>query len=158
MSIKLTRRIAAELMGRGISKVRIKPDRTEDAKKSITREDVRAMITSGGVYALPIKHNQSIYSKELRIKRNKGRGRGPGRRKGSANARMSLTNQKKIRGQRRVLSSLKQEKVIDNVLFKKYYKLIKGGNFQTKAQLLAHLTAVGGVKIEQQKLEQMKHM
>jgi large subunit ribosomal protein L19e len=158
MSIKLTRRIAAELMGRGVSKVRIKPDRTEDAKKSITREDVRAMITSGGVYALPIKHNQSIYSKELRIKRNKGRARGPGRRKGSANARMSLTYQKKIRGQRRVLSSLKQEKVIDNILFKKYYKLIKGGNFQTKAQLLAHLTAVGGVKIEQQKLEQMKHM
>ena len=28
-------------MGRGISKVRIKPDRVEDAKKAITREDVQ---------------------------------------------------------------------------------------------------------------------
>ena len=84
MSIKLSRRIAAEMMGRGISKVRIKPDRVEDAKKAITREDVRTLISSGAVYALKIKHNMSIYSKDLREKRNKGRARGPGRRKGSA--------------------------------------------------------------------------
>jgi large subunit ribosomal protein L19e len=157
MSIKLTRRIAAELLGRGISKVRIKPDRVEDAKKSITREDVRAMISSGGIYALKMKHNQSLYSKELRAKRNKGRGRGPGRRKGSANARQSLTYKKKIRGQRRVLATLKLEKVIDNLAYKKYYRLVKGGNFQTKGQLLSHLTS-DGVKIEQEKLEKMKHM
>ena len=47
MSIKLSRRIAAEMMGRGISKVRIKPDRVEDAKKAITREDVSALIRAG---------------------------------------------------------------------------------------------------------------
>jgi len=157
MSIKLTRRIAAELMGRGISKVRIKPDRTEDAKKAITREDVRAMITSGGVYALTIKHNQSLYSKVLQKKREQGRRRGPGRRKGSLKARKGLTYGKKIRGQRRVLAALKDEKVIDNISFKKYYRLVKGGNFQTKAQLLSHITA-DGVKIEEAKLEQLRHL
>jgi large subunit ribosomal protein L19e len=157
MSIKLTRRIAAELMGRGISKVRIKPDRTEDAKKAITREDVRTMITSGGVYALEIKHNMSLNSKILRVKRNKGRARGPGRRKGSLKARQGLVYGKKIRGQRRVLGALKDGKIIDNMAFKKYYRLVKGGNFQTKAQLLSHITA-DGVKIEEAKLEQLRHM
>ena len=82
MSIKLSRRIAAELMGRGISKVRIKPDRVEDAKKAITREDVRALISSGAVYALKAKHNMSLYSKDLREKRNKGRAQGSGKEEG----------------------------------------------------------------------------
>ncbi len=157
MSIKLTRRIAAELLGRGESKVRIKPDRTEDAKKSITREDVRALISSGGVYAIKEKHNLSLYSKELREKRNKGRRRGPGRRKGTAKARQSIDYVKKVRGQRRVLAALKKDKMIDNEAFKKYYRLVKGGNFQTKGQLLSHLTT-DGVKIEAQRLEQLRHM
>ncbi len=157
MSIKLSRRIAAELLDRGISKVRIKPDRVEDAKKAITREDVRNLITTGAVYALKEKHNMSLYSKALRKKRNQGRGRGPGRRKGSAKARMSTDYKKKIRGQRRVLATLKKEKAIDNIAFKRYYKLVKGGNFQTKAQLLSHLTT-DGVKIEEKKLEQLRHV
>ena len=157
MSIKLTRRIAAELLGRGESKVRIKPDRTDDAKKAITREDVRSLIASGGVYAIKAKHNLSLYSKELREKRNKGRRRGPGRRKGSAKARQAIGYGKKIRGQRRVLAELKRDKTLDNVAFKKYYRLVKGGNFQTKGQLLSHLTTEG-VKIEQQRLEKLRHM
>lgn len=157
MSVKLTRRIAAELMGRGESKVRIKHDRVDDAKKAITREDVRTLIANGGVYAIKPKHNLSLYSKELREKRNKGRRRGPGRRKGTLKARQGLTYGKKIRGQRRVLGALKREKIIDNISFKKYYKLVKGGNFQTKAQLLSHITA-DGVKIEPTKLEQLRHL
>ena len=99
----------------------------------------------------------SLYSKDLREKRNKGRARGPGRRKGSAKARQAVGYEKKIRGQRRVLAALKKEKTIDNVAFKKYYRLVKGGNFQTKASLLSHLTTEG-VKIEQQRLEQLRHM
>ena len=158
MSVKLSRRIAAELMGRGISKVRIKPDRVDDAKKAITREDVRGLITSGAVYAIKQKHNMSLYSKELRVKRNQGRARGPGRRKGSAKARAAIGYEKKIRGQRRVLSALKQDKTIDNIVFKRYYKLIKGGNFQTKAALLSHLTSVGSVKIDAERMEKLRHM
>ena len=157
MSIKLSRRIAAELLDRGISKVRIKPDRIEDAKKAITREDVRTLISTGAVYALKPKHNMSLYSKALREKRNKGRARGPGRRKGSAKARRAVDYKKKIRGQRRVLATLKKEKMIDNIAFKRYYRLVKGGNFQTKASLLSHLTTEG-VKIEPQRLEQLRHM
>lgn len=157
MSIKLTRRIASKLMKRGESKVRIMPTRTADAEKAITREDVRALITSGAVYAVKEKHNMSIYSKILREKRNKGRRRGPGRRKGSAKARRSVEYPKKIRGQRRVLGALKADGTIDNEAFKRYYRLVKGGNFDTKGSLLNHITA-DGVKIEPDKIEKLKHM
>jgi large subunit ribosomal protein L19e len=156
MSIKLTRRIAGGLMKRGESKIRILPDKLQDAEKAITRDDVRNLIASGAVYAIKKKHNVSIYSKILREKRNKGRRRGPGRRKGSAHARASLTYKKKIRGQRRILHALKSEGTIDREAFKKYYRLVKGGNFATKGSLLSHITAEG-VQINPERLEKLKH-
>jgi large subunit ribosomal protein L19e len=157
MSIKLTRRIAAELLGRGESKVRIKPDRTEDAKKSITREDVRALISSGGVYAIKAKHNQSLYSKELREKRNKGRRRGPGRRKGTAKARSSIDYVKKVRGQRRVLAAAQEGQDDRQRGVQEVLQAGQGRELPDEGQLLSHLTT-DGVKIEPERLEQLRHM
>lgn len=84
MSVKLTRRVASELLKRGESAVKIKPDALKDAEKAITREDVRNLIKSGNIYATKAKHNISAYSKVLREKRKKGRRRGMGRRKRNA--------------------------------------------------------------------------
>jgi large subunit ribosomal protein L19e len=157
MTVKLTKRIAGELMHRGVSKIRIMPDRIADAQKAITREDVRALIAAGSVYAIKKKHNLSVYSKILREKRNKGRRRGPGRRKGSAKTRMAIGYEKRVRGQRRVLHQLKEEGTITNDAFKRYYRLVKGGNFATKGSLISHIVAEG-VKIEDEKIEKLKHM
>ena len=157
MSIKLTKRIAGELLERGVSKVRIKDVGISEARKAITREDVRVMIKNGNIYTIKKKHNISAYSKVLREKRNKGRRRGPGRRKGSQAARGILEYKKKIRGQRRVLKTLKVDKVIDNQKFKKYYALVKGGNFATKASLLSHIKN-DGVSLTDDKLNQLRHI
>jgi large subunit ribosomal protein L19e len=157
MSIKLTKRIAGELLERGVSKVRVKSSGIEEAKKAITREDVRALIKNGHIYAIKEKHNISAYSKVLREKRNKGRRRGHGRRKGTQAARGILEYKKKIRGQRRVLKALKDEKIIDNVKFKKYYALVKGGNFTTKASLISHIKN-DGVGMNDEKINQLRHI
>jgi large subunit ribosomal protein L19e len=71
MSVKLTRRIAAELMERGESAVKIKPSAINDAKKAITREDVRGLIKNGSIYPVKLKHNISAHSKVLKEKRKK---------------------------------------------------------------------------------------
>jgi large subunit ribosomal protein L19e len=155
MSVKLTRRIAAEVMGKGVSKVRIKTDAIKGAEAAITREDVRALVSNGSIYAVKAKHNVSTYSKLLAAKRTKGRGRGHGRRKGTRKARQGLQYQKKIRGQRRVLHALKGE--IDSETFKKYYRLVRGGNFATKASLLNHMVAEG-VKMDQERFEKLRHL
>lgn len=157
MSVKLTRRIASELMERGESKVRIMPSAVAEAKKAITRDDVRALIKNGSIYAIKEKHNLSAYSKVLRLKRNKGRRRGQGRRKGSKNARGVLEYKKKIRGQRRVLRELKESKVIDNIKFKTYYALVKGGNFVSKASLISHIRN-DGVGIDDERARQLRHL
>ncbi|MDE1868678.1 MAG: 50S ribosomal protein L19e [Candidatus Micrarchaeota archaeon] len=158
MSVRLTRRIAAELLNRGESAIRIKPAAIADAQKAITRDDVRTLIGSGSVYALQEKSNLSLYSKELREKRNQGRKRGRGRRKGTAKARgATLRYEKKVRGQRRVLAALKKDKTIDNEQYKRFYALVKGGNFMTKASLLGHIRA-HGVTLTEERYKQLKHM
>ena len=158
MSIQLTRRIAAELLKRGESAIRIKPTALPDAEKAITRDDVRALIGSGSVYALQEKSNQSRYSKVLREKRNQGRKRGRGRRKGTAKARgATIRYEKKVRGQRRVLAALKKDKTINNEQYKKFYALVKGGNFMTKASLLGHIRS-HGVTLTEERYNQLKHM
>jgi large subunit ribosomal protein L19e len=158
MSVKFTRRVAGEILERGVSKIRIKPDAVPEAKKAITRDDVRVLIKNGSIYAVKAKHNISAYSKVLHEKRQKGRRRGQGRRKGTTAARGGLLEyKKKIRGQRRVLHALKEEKLIDNLKFKRYYALVKGGNFSTKASLLSHIKN-DGVTINEEKSNQLRHL
>ncbi|MDE1871298.1 MAG: 50S ribosomal protein L19e [Candidatus Micrarchaeota archaeon] len=157
MSVRLTKRIASELLGRGTSNVRIKPDSIKEAEKAITREDVRALVKSGGIYVIKKKHNISAYSKVLNEKRRKGRRRGMGRRKGTKSARGILEYKKKVRGQRRMLKALKGEKLIENERFKKYYALVKGGNFASKASLLSHIRNEG-LEISEDKAKELRHV
>ncbi|MCW6159870.1 MAG: hypothetical protein LVQ95_02160 [Candidatus Micrarchaeales archaeon] len=157
MSIRLTKRIASDLLGRGESAIRIKETAVPNADKAITREDVRQLIKKGDVYALAEKRNVSTYSKVLRIKRAQGRRRGPGAKKGTRNARSSAEYKKKVRGQRRVLLSLKADRSIDNLMFKQFYKLVRGGTFESKAQLLSHIKGKG-VSISDEKFEKLRHI
>lgn len=157
MSIKLTRRIAAKIMERGESSVRINPTSIEEAKKAITREDVRAMIKSGAVYAIPKKKNLSRHGELLATKRAQGRSRGKGRRKGSKFARTGLLYPKKVRSQRRILKELKSSKTIDNNTFKKYYRLVRGNSFQTKISLINHIKE-SGIAINDEMVNKLKHI
>ncbi len=156
MSIKLTKRIAFSVMGRGESAIKIKKDSIEDAKKAITREDVKALISKGAVYALQEKHNLSRYGKSLKKKRAVGRSRGPGRKKGTYKARTGMLYKRKVRAQRRIISALKEQGVIDNELFKRFYALVKGGTFATKVQLINHIKGTG-VKIDEEMFNKLRH-
>lgn len=157
MSIKLTRRIASELMSRGESAIRIKPEFIPDVKKALTREDVRQLIKEGKVYALKEKRNLSAYAKVLREKRAKGRRRGPGRRKGTERARGTVEYKKRIRGQRRALKALKEDRSIDNEAFKKYYALVKGGTFISKAALISRIRS-DGLTLDEEKAKKLRHI
>ncbi len=157
MSIKLTRRLAAELTGRGETSIRIKNDALEDAAKAITRDDVKKLVVGGKVYALPEKKTMSFRSMVLHKKRNQGRRRGPGRRRGTLKARGGVDYKKRIRAQRRVLAVLKGEKVLENEKFKEYYRLVKGGLFSSKATLLNKIRS-DGIEITDEKFEKLRHI
>ncbi len=146
MTVQFTRRIAAELLNRGESSVRINPMSLDKASKAMTREDVKTLIKDGAIYAIKKKHNLSSSSKLLKARRKKGRSRGQGRRRGSDKARQGRRWEKKVRSQRLFLKQLKLNGKVDKVKFRRYYMLIKGSSFPDKASMLRHLEE-SGVKV-----------
>jgi Ribosomal protein L19E len=157
MSIELTKRIAARSLKRGVNAIRIKDTARADASKAITTDDVRVLLKNGNVYAIPKKKNLSKRGKERNVKKAKGRGRGPGRKRGTYKARTGRRYPKKVRAQRRVLKELKSSKSITNEQFKRFYSLVKGGTFGSKAQLLNNIMGTG-VQIDGERFEKLKHM
>ena len=148
MSIKFTKKVAAEVLGRGQSALRIKPASLEDIKKAITRDDVRKLVKDGAIFAL--KPKSELHKKSA----NEHRKRGPGKRKGSAKARLGRKWEKKVRSQRILLKRLKLMGKVDNTAFKRYYLLVKGNAFPDKRSLLLHLSDEG-IKVSDEELKQV---
>ena len=148
MSIEFTKRAASEILNRGISAIRIKPDALKDAEKAITKDDVRALIKEGKIYAIKPKKNLSLHGKIRKEKRKKGRSRGPGKKEGKRGARIGRVWEKKIRAQRRFLKLLLEKKIIDNKIYDKYYRLSKGNAFADKKSMIFHLREEDGIKID----------
>lgn len=155
-STKLARRLASDIIQRGERSIRIKPSDVADVEKALTRDDVRALIKKGSIYALKVKRNASTYGRVLKKKRSEGRKRGRGKRKGTAKARGGVSYQKRIRAQRRVLKALKSDGTITNELFKKYYRLTKGGVFASKMTLISHIR--NDVQMSDQRVAELKAM
>ena len=143
MSIKFTKRAAAQILKRGESAIRIKTGSVTDASNALTKEDVRKLISSGAVYALKEKKNLSLNSKKLKKLRSEGRRRGTGRRKGTRKARMGRRWEKKVRSQRNLLKEVKKLGLIENKDYNSYYRHIKGNMYATKATLILHMKEAG---------------
>ncbi len=143
MGMRFAKRAAGSIMKRGISSIRIKPASAAEVGKALTKDDIRKLIGSGGIYATEKKHNASRRSKLLKQAREEGRRRGVGRRRGSNKARIGRVWEKKVRSQRRLLKELKAMKKIDTKMFNDFYKHIKGNEYATKATMLLHLRDQG---------------
>ncbi len=155
MTVKFAKRAAGQILGRGISAIRIRPSSFTDVDKAITRDDIRRLIGSGDIYALPAKRNISARSKVLHQKRSEGRMRGPGNRRGTRKARQGRTWEKKVRSQRFFLKQLKAMKKIDTGKFNQLYGLVKGNVYADKQSLIIHLRDEG-VELSEEELKQMK--
>jgi large subunit ribosomal protein L19e len=148
MSIKFTKKVAGELLGRGENALTFKPTSMEEIKKAITRDDVRKLVKDGAIFAQ--KPRSELHKKRVK----EGRKRGAGKRKGSAKARQGRKWEKKVRSQRILLKRLKLMGKVDNTTFKRYYLLVKGNAFPDKRSLLLHLSD-DGIKVSDEEIKQV---
>src|SRR3989338_2912164 len=113
MKFTTQKRIAAQVLRVGTTKVWFSPERLSDIKEAITKSDIRALISAGAIEAR--KDNQQSKSRARKLKRqkNKGNKKGPGSKKGKVTARLSRKDAwvAKIRVQRKFLSELKQKEL-----------------------------------------------
>ncbi|AFK50769.1 50S ribosomal protein L19e [Thermogladius calderae 1633] len=148
VDLSLQKRLASEILGVGVSRVRVDPARVEDVADAITREEIKRLIKDGAIYAEPARGNTGYSSKVRREQRRKGRRRGHGKRKGVRTAR---TDEKevwmsKIRKIRRYLRYLRDNKIIDRKTYRRLYRLAKGGFFKSFNSLRTYLIEHGYLK------------
>lgn len=132
--IDTVKRIASDLLGVGVNKIRIKKEEIKKAENALTREDVRNLIKEKVIY---IKSD----IKKKKNKKAKKRKINAGSRKGAKNARTKPKKSwmKNVRAQRALLKDLILNKKLDKKYKKLIYSKIKGGAFKGKNAMLLYL-------------------
>lgn len=139
------RRLAAEILGVGRTRVRMDPERLEDIQAAITKDEIRRLIGERAITALPKTGVSRGRARRLRAKRNAGRRRGPGRRKGGDRARASEQHSwtALIRALRAELVSLRRRRVLTPSAYRNLYALCKGHEFENVAELTGYIESKG---------------
>jgi large subunit ribosomal protein L19e len=137
MNIRAQKRMASEILKCGIHRVYMNPESVDDIQMAITREDIRNLIKNGVV-----RKRQKIGISRVRAlqhlrKKQKGRSRGIGSRKGNKTARSPSKRLwiNKIRPLRRELRKLRANNQIELPVYRKLYMKAKGGAFNSVAVL-----------------------
>ena len=140
-TLRAVKRMAASLLKCGVTKIWIDPSRVEEAKKAITREDVRKLIKRGIIKKIKTEKEKNPEAKYKQMQKKKGRRRGPGSRKGARGARQGEKTEwlRRVRAQRRLIKILRDKGVIERKVYRRLYRLIKGGFFRSKKHLLEYL-------------------
>ena len=148
MDLKYQKRVAAELLTCGESRVWIDPNRAEDVADAITRSDVRTLIASGTIAAKQKRGVSRGRANYRKAQKAKGRRSGQGSRRGRKHARKPSkeTWMQAIRPIRRRLKELRDEGTIDTGTYRKYFLQAKGGVFKSRSHLDSHLRSEGVIK------------
>ena len=148
--LTLQKRLAAEVLGVGVSRIWIDPTRIDEVMDAITREDIKRLIKDGVIRVKPIHGNSRARWRYRHEQRKKGRRRGHGRRKGAKNARQDKKEvwMYRIRKIRRYLRYLRDHGVIDRKTYRRLYMLAKGGAFHSLSSLKMHMVEMGILKEE----------
>ena len=148
MNVSVQRRMAAEILKCGLDRVWIDPTQLDRVKMAMSKDDIRALIKEGVIRKKQKKGISSARVKKLKEQKKKGRRRGPGSRRGAAGAR---TPQKErwmatIRALRKTLRHLRDTGKIDSKLYRKLYRMAKGGAFRSRSHLFLYLREHGLLK------------
>ncbi len=132
MTATTVKRLAADILKVGVTRIRIKEEDYTRVMEALTREDVRGLIDDGAVY--------SIRYVGPRTKPPRKR-KGPGKRKGKKFSRKGEKEgwMERIRAQRTYLNLLLKSGEVPAQYKRKVYLKIKGGSFKGKKALVNYL-------------------
>jgi len=135
------KRMAADVLGVGETRVWIDPDRIGDVQDAITKQDIRNLVESGVID----KHDKQGVSRgrarERDEQRKKGRQQGHGSRKGTQGARSSDKQEwtDKIRALRTELKRMRDEDELTSSQYRELYDMASGGFFRNTKHMKLYI-------------------
>lgn len=145
------RRMAAEVLKCGVNRVWMDPQRLDEVEDCITRADIRTAVASGIIKAKPKNGTSKARIRYAAGQKVSGKRKGPGSRKGTANARVRDKERwmATIRPIRDELKTLRDEGKISPSVYRLYYRKAKGGIYTSRRHLRQHMVAAGHLKEEE---------
>lgn len=141
MNLETQKRISADILKVGSTRVYFDPARLKEIEEAITRGDIRKLIADLAIQAKPKKGNSRFRIRKNRLQKQKGRQSGQGSRKGKANARKNtrLSWMRGIRVQRAFIRKLIDRALITKETYHDLYSKSKGGMFRSKRHIKLYL-------------------
>lgn len=144
----IQKKIAARILKCSYKRVWLDPEKLDEIKEAMTKQDIRSKISSGLIQKKQATGISRSRAKKIHIQKTKGRKRGHGSRKGAINARFSKKRAwiNKIRSQREFLRLLKEKSIVSVKDYRMLYMMAKGGFFRSIRHIKLYLDERGLVK------------
>ncbi len=135
MSLKSQKRLAASLLGAGLSRVWIDPEENDKVQSAITRAEIQSLINEGKIRVLPRKGVSRGRWRARSSRRKKAGSRKGGQKVGKADW------VRRIRAIRRRLRALRDRRQLAPGSYKKLVGMAKGGTFRSASHVDEYVKA-----------------
>jgi large subunit ribosomal protein L19e len=142
MKLTAQKRLAAEVLKVGTSRVWIDPDFQDEVSLAITKDDIRRLVDEGAIQKKQKRGVSRGRARHAMQQRRKGQRKGPGRKKGKATSKLSGKDRwiRKIHPIRRELKRLRDEGIISPGVYRNLYLKAKGNVFRNTAHLRTYIS------------------
>ena len=150
MNLSYQKRVASKLLKCGVHRVWVddRPEVQERISEAVTRDDVRLLIVQRFIRKHQKKGISRGRAKQAAQQKAKGRRRGQGSRKGHGGARTPKKEawMTRVRALRKELGNLKADGTLNATQYRKYYRRVKGGVYNSRNHLRYNME-IDGIKL-----------
>jgi len=142
VKLSTQKRIAAEVMKCGESRVWMDPEFEDEISLAITRNDIRRLVDEGAIQKKPVQGVSRGRARHKIRQKRKGQRVGHGKKKGKVTSKLSGKERwmMKIRPMRKELKKLRDEGKISPRVYRELYLKAKGNAFRNTAHLRTHIS------------------